>query len=387
MTERLYYHDAYRTSFDAAVVDASDDRRRVYLDQTAFYPTSGGQPFDRGTLGGVDVVDVVDEGERIAHLLAAPLAATRVMGAIDWARRFDHMQQHTGQHLLSAVLEELFGWATESVHFGADASTIDLDAGAVTPAQLAAAEERANAVVWENRPVTVTFEDAAEAAGLRKASARSGALRIVTIDRLDRSACGGTHVRGTGEVGAMLLGKTERVRQQVRVEFVCGGRAVRRARAGQDILQRLAGAASAAVDELPALFDAQRSELKAAQAARRDAEAALHGYRARELYDATAPNGAGLRVAVVRNAGSAELLRGLAQAYTALPRTLLVGTLAAPPTVLVAASADAGVNAGARLKEVLARVGGRGGGGAGLAQGATPDAGALERAIEMLAAG
>ncbi|MEO6878436.1 MAG: alanyl-tRNA editing protein, partial [Gemmatimonadaceae bacterium] len=214
MTDRLYYTDAYRTSFSAEIVDRSEDGLRVYLNATAFYPTSGGQLHDLGTLGGVAVVDVVDEDDRIAHVLASPLgAAGSVHGEIDRARRLDHMQQHTGQHLLSAVFEDLFGYSTVSVHFGPDYSTLDLSAESVTRAQLLAAEARANAVVGENRPVAVTFEDAATAAGLRKASDRQGMLRVVSIDAVDRSACGGTHVRSTAEIGPVLVRSTEKIRK------------------------------------------------------------------------------------------------------------------------------------------------------------------------------
>jgi alanyl-tRNA synthetase len=386
MTERLYYTDSYLTRFEAAVVDRADGGRRIYLDRTAFYPTSGGQPFDLGSLGGVAVTDVVDEGERIAHLLAAPLEASQATGTVDWTRRLDHMQQHTGQHVLSAVLAELFGWPTVSVHFGGELSTLDLDSGAITPEQVVAAEARANAVVWEDRPVAVSFEDAASAEGLRKATERSGTIRVVSIRDLDRSACGGTHLRATGEIGAILIRKTERVRKQVRLEFVCGARAMRRARADHELLQRLAASASAAPDELPALLDAQRAELKALQAARRDAEARVQEYRARELYTGAAPGPDGNRRAVVTDAASLEQLRGLAQAYTALPRTLLRGARAAPPTVLYAASADAGIDAGARMKDVLGQAGGRGGGNARLAQGTVPNAEALARTVELLSA-
>ncbi|HEY6829540.1 MAG TPA: alanyl-tRNA editing protein, partial [Gemmatimonadaceae bacterium] len=220
MTNRLYYADSYRTEFSSAVAERASDGTRVYLEETAFYPTSGGQPHDVGTLGGARVIDVIDEGERIAHVLDAPLAVNddmRIPGRIDWTRRFDHMQQHTGQHLLSAVFEDLFGAKTVSVHFGPDYSTLDLDAETITRSQMVAAEARANEIVAEARPVTVSFEDAESAIGLRKASDRSGQLRIVSIAELDRSACGGTHVRSTSEIGAILLRSVERVRKTSRV--------------------------------------------------------------------------------------------------------------------------------------------------------------------------
>ena len=383
MTERLYYQDAYLAAFQATVLERADDGRRLYLDRTAFYPTSGGQPHDTGRLGGVTVVDVVDEGERIAHLLAAAVPAGPVRGEVDWARRFDHMQQHTGQHLLSAVLEDLYGFHTVSVRFGQDASTLDLDTPAITPEQVAAAETRANLVATENRPVSIGYEDAAAAAGLRKSSDRTGPLRIVTILELDRSACGGTHVRATGEIGAILIRKVERVRKAVRLEFLCGTRAVRRARADQELLTRLAAQYSAAQDELPALVEAQRAEVKEAVAGRREAEAQLDRYRAAELYAGAAPDAAGLRRIVVREERGTDRLRGLAQAVAALPKAVFVGVAASPPGLLVAASEDSGRDAGAMLRSALAPAGGRGGGTPRLAQG-TVGADALERAVEAV---
>ncbi|HEV2086050.1 MAG TPA: alanyl-tRNA editing protein [Gemmatimonadales bacterium] len=160
MTQRLYYTDSYLKDFDAFVVERADDGRRIYLDRTAFYPTSGGQPFDTGRLGGIEVIEVVDEGERIAHVLASPLPDGPAVGQLDWPRRFDHMQQHTGQHLLSAVLADLFGYQTIAVHFGPETSTLDLETSKLTQDQVDRAGERANQIVVENRPVEVSFEEA-----------------------------------------------------------------------------------------------------------------------------------------------------------------------------------------------------------------------------------
>jgi alanyl-tRNA synthetase len=383
MTLRLYYTDSYLRDFDAAIVDRTEGGRRVYLDRTAFYPTSGGQPHDTGTLGGSAVLDVVDEEDRVAHLLANPLDATAVRGTVDWRRRFDHMQQHTGQHLLSAVLHELFGHATIAVHFGRESSTLDLDVPDLEHARLVEAEARSNDIVAQNRPVEVSFEEASEAAGLRKASAREGTLRIVTIRDLDRSACGGTHVRATGEIGPILIRKSERVKKNVRLEFVCGARAVRRARADLDLISRLAGHFSAAADELPALVEAQRTELKAAVGARRELEESLARYRARELYDAAGEE-TPRRIVVHEEKGPIEGLRPLAQAIAAMPRVLFVGWTADPPALVVAASADSGVDAGATLRSALGSVGGRGGGNARLAQGTAPSAAAVAQVVTAL---
>src|SRR5579871_5631146 len=216
MTDRLYHHDSYVTAFRATVTEASTDRQRIYLDRTAFYPTSGGQPFDLGMLGGVPVAEVIDEGDRIAHVVNAPVHDIQVTGSIDWARRFDHMQQHTGQHLLSAVLLDLFNAPTVSFHLGAKSSTIDLGVPSLERSQILKAEERANAIVFENRPVHVCFQHSSEDLGLRKPTEREGEIRIVEIQDLDRSACGGTHVRATGEIGPILIRKLDRMRGNLR---------------------------------------------------------------------------------------------------------------------------------------------------------------------------
>jgi alanyl-tRNA synthetase len=385
MTERLYYHDSYLRVFDAHAAPCAADGSTVYLDRTAFYPTSGGQPYDLGSIGGIAVRDVVDEGDRIAHFLAEPLTAGPVMCAVDWTRRFDHMQQHTGQHLLSAVFEELFHLRTVSFHLGVDSATIDLEGGAVDSRIAAAAEIRANALIWENRPVDVTFEDAVDVQGLRKAPEREGTLRIVSIRGLDRSACGGTHVRATGEIGAVLVRKIEKVRQTVRVEFLCGGRAVRRARADYEALNRVAQLFSAALDDVPAVVAAQAESARAADKARRKLELDLAGYRGRELYQNTTPGDDGVRRAVRRAAsGSLDELRALAQSFTSQPQAVFVATLVSPPSVLLATSADSGVDAGKKLKAALAGFGGRGGGAPRMAQGSVPDSALLDKVLEKL---
>ena len=386
MTNRLYYTDAYCTAFTANVVDRSDDGLRVYLDETAFYPTSGGQPHDLGTLGGVSVVDVVDEEDRIAHVLASPfIAATgAVEGVVDWSRRHDHMQQHTGQHLLSAVFEDVFGAKTISVHFGPDYSTLDLDTESVTRDQLVTVERRANALVAESRPVTVTFEDAAAAAGLRKASERSGALRIVSIADVDRSACGGTHVRSTAEIGAILLRSVEKVRKSTRVEFVCGQRAVSRARRDYEAIVGIATSLSASIDDAPSLVSAQSDRLKEADNARKKLEKDLAGYRVRERYDAASADADGVRTLVIRDATSIDELRVVAQAAFALAKVVVIGALTNPPSVLLASSEDSGVDSGKTLKEKLTAAGGRGGGSPRLAQGSVPDRAALDSVVESL---
>jgi alanyl-tRNA synthetase len=387
MTERLYYNDAYCTRFDAAVADVVEGAtRRVYLDRTAFYPTSGGQPHDIGRLNEATVVDVVDEGDRIAHVVDRALATGRVTGEIDWPRRYDHMQQHTGQHVLSALFADSLGAQTLSVHFGADSSTLDLDVASILPRALQDVERRANEIAWENRPIHVTFERAEAAAGLRKAPERTGELRIVTIDRLDRSACGGTHVRGTSEIAPVMLRRCERVKRAVRVEFVCGGRALARAARDYATLARVAQGASTAMDEVAAVVEAQSAALRDAESARRRLTERLAHYRARELYDAAPADSLGVRRVVERLAPGTPLeeVRPVALAFATLPRGIFVATADAPPALLMAAADDSGVNAGEALRAALTALGGRGGGSARLAQGTVATVDALANVVRAL---
>jgi len=386
VTERLYYTDSYLREFHAQVTDRSPDGLRVYLDRTAFYPTSGGQPHDRGSIAGVPLLEVVDEGERIAHVAAAPVESGEVDCRIDWGRRFDHMQQHSGQHLLSAIFSERFGIATVSFHLGQESSTIDLETGALDAARVAEAERWANRAVFENRPVHVTFEEAAGTRDLRKPSERGGTLRIVSIEGLDRSACGGTHVARTGEIGPILLRKLEKIRDTVRVEFLCGGRAVVRARADFDALDRMARMFSAALDEVPALVAAQVEASRQTDKLLRKLESDLAQYQGRELYAATAPDAAGLRRVVRRlPAGSLEDLRAIAQSFTAQSKSVFVAALEKPPAVLLAVSADSSMDAGKLLKAALTQAGGRGGGSARLAQGSLPGPESLDRVLREIA--
>lgn len=384
MTERLYYTDSYLTEFRARVVERSEGNR-VYLDRSAFYPTSGGQPFDTGFIAGVPVVDVVDEGERIAHLVASPVDSGEVDCRVDWRRRFDHMQQHTGQHLLSAVLAELFGIATVSVHFGAASSTIDVNAPALSADQVRAAELRANERVFENLPVSVVFADSAAELDLRKASTRAGKLRVVSIEGLDRSACGGTHVRATGEIGPVLLRKLDKVRGATRVEFLCGLRAARRARADFEALSQIAQTLSAPLDDAPALVTSRMEALQTSEKDRRRLEEELGAAQGRELYQATAADSQGIRRAIKRlPSGALDPLRAIAQAFCLEPRAVFIGAVEQPPAILLAASPDSGIDAGKVLKTALTEAGGRGGGTPRMAQGSAPSAAALEKAIQAI---
>ena len=385
MTERLYYTDSHLASFRAAVIDSSPDHRRIYLDRTAFYPTSGGQPYDLGTIQGVNVTEVVDEDDgRIAHVLTSPLEAIEVECRIDWARRFDHMQQHTGQHLLSAVLLDLFNAQTVSFHLGADTSTIDISKPSLEPAELRHAVERANQIVFENRPVTVAFRHSSEDLGLRKPTEREGEIRIISIQDLDHSACGGTHVSATGEIGPILIRKLEKVRGNLRVEFLCGMRAVKRAQNDYEALAAIGRAFSATLDETPALVTAALDKLQDVEKSKRKLALELAQARGRQLHADTRPGSDGLRRIRRQVPAITDDLRAEAQAFTAGDKAVFLVFVEDSPSLLLAASKDSGLNAGVIVKELVAKAGGRGGGNQTIAQGSVPTRESLSQILSQL---
>jgi len=387
MTDRLYYTNARLDRFTAVVVDSTHDGRRIVLDRTAFYPTSGGQLHDLGTLGGIAIVDIIDEDERIVHCLADSIGVpvgSMVVGQIDTTRRFDHMQQHTGQHLLSGVLTDEFGWPTLSVHFGDDSNTVDVACDDFDPTVLAAIEHRANALVVQNRRVTISFEDGAEATELRKPSDREGELRIVTIDGIDRSACGGTHVDSTGEIGVILLRRAERTKGNTRIEFVCGHRAVTRARLDAELLTKAARTLSAAPHDLPGLVEQQLHRLTEGERERKRLSGELARYQAAAMWTARIPDSDGVRRIVVSTAGAVKESESLAQHLAALGGSAVLVINPAVGGMLMATAEDTGIDAGQRLRTAVQAVGGRGGGSPRLAQGAVPDPVQLSLVLQSL---
>jgi alanyl-tRNA synthetase len=385
MSERLYYGDSFLTRFLASVTDAADDGHRVYLSKTAFYPTSGGQPQDRGTLNEIAVIDVVEEDGRIAHVLEKPLAVGAVVaGVVDWTRRHDHMQQHSGQHLLSGVLFDLYGIHTLSFHLGEEISTIEIDRPSLSAEQIAAVEQRGNELIWEGRPVQVHYEDAELAVGLRKASEREGTLRIVSISGLDRSACGGTHVTSTAQIGMLSIRRLDKVRGNVRIEFLCGLRALKRARADLDCLNAAARLFSSSLDAVPELIAALQEKAKDSEKTARKLALDLAVLEGARKYQQAATNSDGVRFLEEHHGELDETVRAVAQSFTSGSRAVYLGVSETRLAVLYAVSADQGSNAGQVLKAALQAVGGRGGGAATLAQGSVPDRAALDNLLERL---
>ncbi len=385
MTRRLYYDDSYLTEFRATVLDINEDRCRVVLRETAFYPSSGGQPSDLGSINGIAVTDVVVSGDRIVHVLASPLAEGAADCRIDWVRRFDHMQQHTGQHLLSAVIVDLFGIPTVGFHMGAESSSIEVRAASFDLARIRAAGQRANEIVFDDRPVTVSYSDASAASDLRKPSEREGILRIIEIEGLDRSACGGTHVRRTGEIGPIAIRKTEKLRGNMRLEFLCGSRAARRARADYEQLSAVAQVFSSTLDDAAALVASGMTRLQESEKVRQKLAGELAQARGRQLYQDTVPGADGLRRYWKRLSGSfGEEIRFEAQSFAAQSQALYLATSENPAAMLLAVSADAGFAAGEWLKPRLEQSGGKGGGNARMAQGSLPGAQFLTAIAEAI---
>ncbi len=399
MAERLYYTDPFLRSFSARISEIHELSRtegqsiwKVALDRTAFYPASGGQPHDLGTLtatsrsGAVLEVPVIaveedGHGEVWHHTLKPLLAGTEITGEIDWTRRFDHMQQHSGQHLLSAVFLRELNAPTMSFHLGEISSTIDLSLESLAPQSVERVERIANEIIAEDRPVTmrtISREEAEAllAAGhLRKLPDRQGNIRLIEIADCDLNACGGTHVRSTGQIGGLLIRGIERVRQGVRVEFVCGLRAVMAARQDFSALTRSAGLLSTPRADVPVAIEKVLGESKASAKAKQKLYEELANYHtARLLVEVWMKDG----LRIVRRTfpdRDADYVKLLASRLTsAAPHTvaLLASTLREPAFVVVAQSGDLDFHAGQILKEALAKMGLRGGGSATLAQGDAP---------------
>jgi alanyl-tRNA synthetase len=376
MTERIYYQEPACRVFDAVVTRAleRDGKPAVQLDRTAFYPTSGGQPFDTGRLGDAAVVDTIDEDEEIVHVLTAPMReGTTVHGEIDWPRRFDHMQQHTGQHVLSAAFDRLFDNRTTSFHMGTDASTIDL-ARESTAVDIERAVEEANRIVWENRPVLirVVSPDQAATLPLRKEPVRSGPLRLIEVTDFDLSACGGTHVASTGQIGIIAVSAVERFRGGSRVTFLCGGRLLRAFRLQRDAIAGTVRHLSVLPAELPGAIERLQQEHKQLRKDVARLQQSLAVHEAERLFAEAESFDGDIRVVLCSLDGwDAAGLRAIATAVTAHPRvvTVLLSS-SAPYAAAVARSGDVAVDSNSVLKTMMASHGGRGGGKLDLAQGA-----------------
>jgi len=401
MTDRLYYHNSFLYDFDARVVEAFDSNGRsaIVLDRTAFYPTSGGQVHDVGMLTAagqqIAITEVADEEDgRILHFASGPLAVgTQVHGSVDAVRRRDHVQQHTGQHVLSAAFIRLFNMPTVSFHMGEESCTIDLETAGLSVAQAQKAELLANEVIAEDRPVSIRFVPLEEARqlGLRKLPPKqTGDLRLIDISDFDLTACGGTHVRATGQIGSILLRKIEKVKQGVRVEFVCGLRAVNTARRDYTTLTEAAGLYSSHIYDVPEQIRKSLAESKSAGKAQHKLLEELAQFSSERLLAQTA--GSPQVITQFFPDRDALFIKLLAQKLTAGKSAViaLLASGAGQPTLVFAQTPGQKSNMGQLMKDAMAQLGGRGGGSADMAQGGLPSGAGnmadVERTLHLIAA-
>ena len=388
MTERLYYHDSYLRQFEARVVKSEETTKgcEVVLDATAFYPTSGGQPHDLGIVAGARIQEVVERDDEIVHCLTGPVAEERLRCEIDWARRFDHMQQHTGQHVLSQAFVRAAKRNTVGFHMGADYVTIDLDAESINPQQISEAEHLANEIVYENRPIAIRIVPEAEvpALGLRKESQRIGPLRVVSVEDFDVSACGGTHVRRTGEIGSVVIRKVERVNRQARVEFACGRRSVVSGQRDLETLSLVARQLSVGLNEVPARVEKQIQESRQLRKTLQVKNRMLAGLLAKELYAQVQEQEGRRIVKQLFEDEQMEFLKLLAQSLVSLGNCVVLLGSGGPQAALLFAQSD---NLPGDLRQILPAccqlIEGKGGGTRILVQAGGKNTSQLQQALDL----
>jgi alanyl-tRNA synthetase len=367
MTERLYYLDPYLKEFTARVVRTTD--KGVVLDRTAFYPTGGGQPCDLGTLNGIEVTDVLEDGHDVVHAVSSPVEG-EVRGVIDWDRRRDHMQQHHGQHLLSEAFVRVAKAQTSSFHLGRQGSSIDLDQN-VAPVDIERAETLANMVIYENRPVQINFYGPEEAKSLpmRKPPPAEDRIRVVTVNEYDCQACCGTHPRTTGEVGVVCVTGVERQKAVTRVHFVCGYRALTEARENARIVRSIGQKLSAGRDDLEKAVDRIQADFAETRKQLNAAERKLAEQLGKDLA------GRGRVVVEVFEGKGIEYLRAVATAVALTPgKVAVLGGTGDTSSVVISRSPDLTIDLRPLFKDVLAPIQGKGGGTAHFVQGGGPGA-------------
>jgi len=388
MTERLYYQDSYLRQFVANCIRTTKTANafELVLDQTAFYPTSGGQPHDLGFIEERPVQEVYENAEgEVIHSIAQPIEVGPLRCSIDWMRRFDHMQQHTGQHILSQAFLRAGQLDTISFHMGATYATIDLSAESVTNDQVRRAEALANEIIRENRLVKVKIVEPEEASdlGLRKESRREGPLRIVEVDQFDVSACGGTHVRHTGEIGEIVVRKIERVNRQVRIEFVCGQRALESHRSALLSLDAIASKLSVGRSEAIERVERQIEEAKQLRKLLQEKNKALAFFIAQDAY-AQAPEHQGIKlVKRLFEQEDFDFLKLVAQHVVARgPCVALLGNQGAQAQLVLAQTEPLKLDLRGLLNECCQLIEGKGGGAATLVQGGGKRVDQLQAALD-----
>jgi alanyl-tRNA synthetase len=397
--EQCYLRDPYLVDFSSRVREveaAGEGRTAVYLDETYFYPDSGGQPDDRGTLGGKPVVQVSESEKGVRHLVEGTLepgeAAT---GHIDWRRRFDHMQQHSGQHLLSRVFLKKLGARTVSFHLGEETCTIDLEGHAPSQQEIDSVEALANELVFKDIPITQRVVGAAEFQKMTDDRERGGTVvrsrlpegvdrvRIVEIEGIDGSTCCGTHVRATGEIGLIKILSLEKVRGNARIEFICGGRAARDYGAKHRIVTAIGATFTTDWREAGSLVEKVVGENKELRKKQDELGRELARFRATELSTPTGSAGGFDIVKRLFEEGDAKALRETAtKIRESGKKIVLFGLAGASPALILACSSEVPLNMGEIMKSAAAVMGARGGGGKDFAQGGGGDGALVGKALD-----
>ena len=385
MTERLYYSDSYLRTFTARVIERLEynGQAAVILDRSAFYPEGGGQPADRGSLNAARVLDVIERETdgAVVHVLSESISEAEVAGTVDSTRRFDLMQQHTGQHILSEAFIRVAQAETVSFHLNPDAVdgtlTIDLSTPKLLPDQVDRVEDLANAIVFENRPVIARFvtEDELRALPLRRPPKVDGAIRIVEVKEFDWSACGGTHVARTGEVGLIKIIKLDRRSNETRVEFRCGRRALIDYRRKHAMISKVAADLTTGFGELDQAIGRLQADSKATRKQLTEADARIQQYETHELLSAIEPHDSYGLITHVWLDRDAAYIKRMANLLTAQPKTVaLLGATGNALALVFARSKDVSIDLAALLKATAARLGGKGGGSPDFAQAGGPAA-------------
>jgi len=373
-TVRIYYDDAFAKKFSAQVLccepatgdeSVAPSKWRVTLDRTAFYPTSGGQPNDVGMLGGATVTDVSEEEDQIIHVVDRAVTTGAIEGRVEWARRFDHMQQHSGQHLLSAVFHRQSALPTVSFHLGSNICTIDLHGPEPTVELLERAARAANEIVYEDRAVNVKYGRAEElvAAGVRKTVERAGVLRAIEIESLELQPCGGTHVRRTGQIGIIQIRGVSKIRQDWRVEFACGQRAEKRALEDLAMLKAVAHRLNCSVAETATAAERVVAERDVHFKTARANMEKLAGLDAQAAVQTSEPGTEGLRIVTRVFSGVApEYAQAFAREVAQTEKTIALVALTECGYVFFWQHPSAGKEMNVLLAHALKRVTGKGGG-------------------------
>jgi alanyl-tRNA synthetase len=401
LSERLYYRDSFLRDFEAQVISCERAQNEgakgespswcVTLEESAFYPTSGGQPHDTGRLGDAAVLDVFEQEDgTVVHVTDCEVALGPVRGSVDWPRRFDHMQQHSGSHLLTAAFQALFEIPPVSFHMGKAVSTLDIATSSISAEQLENIERFVNEIIFEDRPIHVRFGTGADLAtlGVRKESEREGILRAVEIQGVDIQACGGTHVCRTGQIGLILLRRLKKVRENWRVEFVCGQRARRVARTDFTLLEDISQRLTCGPDTIHAGITRILNERNAAnrigqrylaESAALQAQVLLAKERAEHAADPPRT------VTGILADADMEYLRTVATNIISEPGVVALLGSEANGMIVMAKSEGVAGDMNALLREAVKASGGKGGGTKEFAQGSVPEGSDLNRILRHAA--